>query len=67
MSDSNTSKQSITDLFTSEELRDIAARASTIDERLAGGYIANNSPVSTEKEHTKRTVARNRKHETSIE
>ena len=49
MSDSNTSKQSITDLFTSEELRDIAARASTIDERLAGGYIANNSPVSTEK------------------
>lgn len=37
------------EMFTVEELRDIAARASTIDERLAGGYVVEESAASAEK------------------
>ena len=33
-------------IFTSGELRDLAARASTIDERLSGGYVVVDTPES---------------------
>lgn len=36
-------------IFTSNELRVLAARASTVDERLAGGYVADDTPESSEK------------------
>lgn len=36
-------------MFTLEEVRDLAARASTIDERLVGGYLINHTPASSRK------------------